>query len=283
MAPTFRQLQAAKAVLESGSFNGAAARLCMSQVAISRHIAALEKHVGARIFLRDRGQAARLSQAGEGFVAQFADLLSQTSSFTPATDDEVVRVSCDAVLGQIITQDIWQLLETDDGLEIAFTTEDNADIIYSLNPDDSDGASNRDILGNVETALLVSPDCLDAQCWAEGEVDGFAMLALRQSRLDPASEVLRNHDGLPLQCSGLRYAPDLRAMIALALRGSGGIWLPTALVLDHIETGHLVDLEMDMPQIHCVRRSAPGSSHKQAILTVQAAIDAQLRRCLQMS
>jgi DNA-binding transcriptional LysR family regulator len=72
------RLQTLAAVVESGSFSAAARALHITQPAVSRQIALLERHVHARLLVRDRG-GVRPTPAGElllGHVAAVVDRLS---------------------------------------------------------------------------------------------------------------------------------------------------------------------------------------------------------------
>jgi len=61
---TYRQLEVFLAVCEGGSFRGGADRLCISEAAVSNHIAKLETGMGSALFERGRGIAATLTERG---------------------------------------------------------------------------------------------------------------------------------------------------------------------------------------------------------------------------
>src|SRR5918994_869620 len=64
-----RQLRALVAVVDAGTFTDAAARLGVSQAAVSRSVAALETGLGARL-LRRTTRRIELTPTGERVVAQ---------------------------------------------------------------------------------------------------------------------------------------------------------------------------------------------------------------------
>lgn len=74
MDPHLRQLRYFVAVAEEGTVTGAAARLFVSQPAVSKQLRALERHLGAELFLRD-AQGMRLSDAGAALLAGARDVL----------------------------------------------------------------------------------------------------------------------------------------------------------------------------------------------------------------
>ena len=69
-------LQAFLAVAESGSFSRAAERIYLTQPAISKRIAALERQVGARLFDRI-GRGIRLTEAGEALLIRTRAILKE--------------------------------------------------------------------------------------------------------------------------------------------------------------------------------------------------------------
>jgi DNA-binding transcriptional LysR family regulator len=69
-----RQLRYAVAVAEEGTVTGAAARLFVSQPAVSKQLRALERELGAELFVRD-AQGMTPSPAGEALLAGARDLL----------------------------------------------------------------------------------------------------------------------------------------------------------------------------------------------------------------
>jgi DNA-binding transcriptional LysR family regulator len=74
-------LQTFVAVAETGSFSAAASRLGFTQPAVSRHIKALEAHIGDVRLFRRVGKAMRLTHAGEELLLharEVVDLLAHT-------------------------------------------------------------------------------------------------------------------------------------------------------------------------------------------------------------
>ncbi|MBS1103569.1 LysR family transcriptional regulator [Gluconobacter sp. Dm-62] len=65
------------------SFTAAATELNLTQSAVSRHIRALESHLGSELFLRDR-QTVRLTQAGETYARDIREALKHISAATLA-------------------------------------------------------------------------------------------------------------------------------------------------------------------------------------------------------
>ena len=82
-----RQLATLAAVVDEGSFAGAASRLGYTQSTVSQHVAALERAVGGRLFDRPGGpRRARLTPLGEVVRTHAADLLAKADALLAAVD-----------------------------------------------------------------------------------------------------------------------------------------------------------------------------------------------------
>lgn len=74
---TMRQLQVFVAIVESGSFAGAARRLGIAQPSVSAHVRAIEQEAGGALFERQSGRQAVLSDLGRTFLGHARELLDQ--------------------------------------------------------------------------------------------------------------------------------------------------------------------------------------------------------------
>lgn len=81
--PSTSLLYSFEAAARHESFTAAADELNLTQSAVSRHIRALEDHLGAELFIRDR-QMVRLTQAGEVYAREIRDALRHISTATLA-------------------------------------------------------------------------------------------------------------------------------------------------------------------------------------------------------
>lgn len=75
---SFRRLQVFVAIIESGSFTGAARRLGIAQPSVSAHVNALEKEIAVKLFERASGRQAVLTEAGRGFLGYARDAIERT-------------------------------------------------------------------------------------------------------------------------------------------------------------------------------------------------------------
>lgn len=82
-----REMEVFVAVVEAGSFVGAAAHMHMSPPAVTRTVASLEDRLGTRLLTRTT-RALRLTEAGEGFVANATRLLAEIAAAEQAAAGE---------------------------------------------------------------------------------------------------------------------------------------------------------------------------------------------------
>ncbi|MGN7295281.1 LysR family transcriptional regulator [Rhizobium sp. SAFR-030] len=77
--PSFSLLSAFEAAARTGSVTAAASELGLTQSAVSRQIAALEKQIGVVLFLRER-QTIRLTIAGDSYAREVREALRRISN-----------------------------------------------------------------------------------------------------------------------------------------------------------------------------------------------------------
>ncbi|NLB82963.1 MAG: LysR family transcriptional regulator [Synergistaceae bacterium] len=103
----FRELQSLVEVMEKGSISAAAASLGISQPAVSKHVAKLEREMGVKIFARGQ-KCSNLTVEGEVLykfarktISQLADI---KRDFSDIADDVsgIVRISASSIPGDFI-------------------------------------------------------------------------------------------------------------------------------------------------------------------------------------
>ncbi|MDI9369803.1 MAG: LysR family transcriptional regulator [Synergistaceae bacterium] len=103
----FRELQSLVEVMEKGSISGAAASLGISQPAVSKHIAKLEREMGVKLFARSQ-RCSVLTEEGEILYKFARKILSQLfdikRSFSDLSEDVsgTVRISASSIPGGYI-------------------------------------------------------------------------------------------------------------------------------------------------------------------------------------
>lgn len=103
--PSWNQYRTFLAVIQEGSLSGAARRIGITQPTAGRHIEALEKLIGARLFNRlpsglSPTEAARLLLPHAEAMAAAASAIQRSASGNAADASGVVRVSAPELLGQ---------------------------------------------------------------------------------------------------------------------------------------------------------------------------------------
>lgn len=94
-APPLNSLRAFEAAGRHGSFKLAAAELCVTEGAVSRHIAKLEEFIGAKLFLR-RHRQVELTPAGVRYLAgigsAFRTIHEATASIGPDSGQSALKI-----------------------------------------------------------------------------------------------------------------------------------------------------------------------------------------------
>lgn len=162
-------------VAETGSFSAVARERGVTQPAISRQIAALEEHLGARLVQRTTRRVG-LTEDGRDFLGPAKSVLEALEQAESAVGSRqggisgLVRVSCPAVFGRvIIAPRINVLLQQHAGLSVDLVHESTLDLVHdavdlairlgSL-PTDSTFVVRR--IGSVSQAIVGAPAYLDA-------------------------------------------------------------------------------------------------------------------------
>jgi DNA-binding transcriptional LysR family regulator len=92
MTPSLRQLRALTAAVDTGSFGRAAARLHLSQPALTLQIRGLEEALGVTLF--DRGaRGARPTAAGSALAASFGRVLAELDALVAGAREQAARRS----------------------------------------------------------------------------------------------------------------------------------------------------------------------------------------------
>jgi DNA-binding transcriptional LysR family regulator len=113
-------------IVDSGSFVRSSERLHVTQTAISARVRTLEGHVGARLFVRNKG-GATLTQAGEQFV-RYASMLIQVwerarqQVVVPVGRRSVLTIGCELSLWDPLLLD-WLLWMRTRAPHLALRTE----------------------------------------------------------------------------------------------------------------------------------------------------------------
>lgn len=172
MAGTFRQFEVFVAVCEEKSVSGAARRLEVSQAAVSRQVAALERRIGAKLFDRSPGKVSSLSVHGEVLLEQAIRMLRLGQTMRSCVQaGPTIRVGADQMIANLAIKALFddgrahpplhgiQLIETDSRLDPAAELEASAlDLLYfTAGPGDKIPTGAK-LAARSESGLFISPD-----------------------------------------------------------------------------------------------------------------------------
>lgn len=105
-------MQAFVAVVDAGSFVGAADRLNQSKAVVSKHIAQLEQTLGARLLHRTTRRLS-LTPEGEAFLARSREMLTQWQEAADEVSHQVIqargrlRVNAPVSYGMLVLAPLW--------------------------------------------------------------------------------------------------------------------------------------------------------------------------------
>lgn len=123
-------------VAQEGSFTKAAARLAISQPAVSQHISELERTTGVKLFERLRGEVI-LTEHGRLFQIHAKRILdaylSASALFTHA-ESATITLNASQEVYLYIYKALEQYMNVHPEVNIIRTEEQNADIVFTLIP-----------------------------------------------------------------------------------------------------------------------------------------------------
>ena len=244
----YATLEALAAVIDTGSFEGAAARLGVTPPAISQRIKALEERMGAVLVIR--AQPCRATEDGARLITHQREVALLEAQLAPADMPPVLRI---AVSADSLATWVLPALSVLEG------------VLFDLVIDDQDHAHHWLRRGEVVGAITADP----------GPVMGCDTLALGRLRYiaTASPDFMARHFPDGVNCAALRAAPALQfnakdrlqeewaAMICgrpvslrahrigssegfvdAALHGLGWGMNPEPLVREHLASGALVAL-----------------------------------------
>lgn len=258
MPATFRQLEVFLAVHKFGSFAKAAYHLDISQAAVSRHIAALEKSLGKTLFSNERGRSARLSAVGLDYVVSARTLLthSEVIGFKSGLGAEKpvrVRVGADTViLNTIFTPANLSLTYKGRPIDIVFDRLDdlgdaNADIslglcdlAYFTFPETCIDTEGSELVARNEAGLYAAPQL--AQRWRDNPDDPLPVIfPIKDTPLANSAERIFEQEGITNYVP-VAYVASEHAF-ELALSGVGAFFRGCRRAQPFVDSGLLIELD----------------------------------------
>lgn len=245
-------LEAFKAVVETGGFHSAADSLNSSSAAISRRVSSLEKKLGARLLNRTT-RSVNLTEAGENYfqyVLKIFDVVeaSEDNLLEEKTDIQgTLRVAAPMGFGlRQITPLIPDFLERHPGIVLDIQFDDRMidihseriDVAFRIgNLEDSTLVATK--LAPVETVICTSPEYLKKYGTPTTPVDLKNHNCLTYSLVNNSNEwpVGQNKS---YKVSGQMTTNNGEALLQAAVQGVGIVYLPLFIVKEDLDNGNLI-------------------------------------------
>jgi DNA-binding transcriptional LysR family regulator len=256
----FQELNVFAAVVDAGSFVGAAEALEMSKPAVSRHVAELESRLGVRLLQRTTRRLS-LTEEGEVFYARASDVLASLqeaeSEITSRTGKAAgqLKVSAPVSFGLLHLAPLWagfMARHPDVVLDLTLSdrmvdlVEEGFDIAIRIARLPSSSLVSRK-LSSTRLVLCATPRYLKTHGTPKTPADLARHTVLAYSLLSSGESW--EFDG-PQGHASVKVNPRLRTNSgdtcrAVALQHLGIIIQPSFLVADELRSGALVEV---MPQ-----------------------------------
>lgn len=264
-----RKLIAFLAICQAGSISAAAKRLGQGQATLSEAMAALERHLGAKLFLRGR-RGILLTDAGLALQRDGAQLLAQADALqdriralaSPSGSVEVAMTpSLSLISGVSLVETLnaehpairLHLVEALSGHIIDWLSEGRIDLAYIYDLPDLAGI-DLSLVFQEEMFLISAPDFLPAPLRDQGAV---AVDDLRDWHfvLPSAKQPARGSLDAQLRQLGLRLRQisDLDShsqIVEMLARASACTILPKAPVLKELANGSLIATPIAGARLH---------------------------------
>jgi DNA-binding transcriptional LysR family regulator len=241
-------------IAETGSFSAVAREVGATQPAVSRQIAALEDHLGARLLQRST-RSLRLTEDGTDLLAHarlVIEAVDQTEAAIGQRRDQaagLVRVGSPTVFGRLyLAPHIGILLERHPMLSIELLmTDDVVDMVHAGldlalrvgEVQDASLVARR--VGSTMTVTLASPVYIEQHGEPQTPADLVHHQSILNTRLpSPEEWQFTGPDGIvPVPVTGRLRANSIEAVKEAALAGVGIALLPTWMVGEEMRDGRL--------------------------------------------
>jgi DNA-binding transcriptional LysR family regulator len=243
-------------VVEAGSFSAVATQMNVARSAITRQIAALETHLGAKLLARSTRRLS-LTSAGATYIEQCRDILDRIDQAEGELDGErqtlsgEIRTSVPMTFGLLhLTPLILEFSRDHPDIHIDLDFNDRRVNLIEEGMDCALRITDRlpettvaRRLTTCRSIVAASPDYLQRRGEPEhpAELAGRACLAYSLTSRSSWAFVI---DGMPywVDISGPIVANNGNALLEAALLGMGIVYQPTFIAADAIRQGKLVQI-----------------------------------------
>ena len=161
-------------VAQEGSFTKAAARLSISQPAVSQHISELEKTTGVKLFERMRGEVA-LTEQGRVFqihAKRILDAYVSASALFAQTEPATITIKASEEIYLYIYKALEQYMNIHPGVQF-LRSDDPADLGFAFAPAPTLAVSQKNMGGISATHNIISSlylSCQPSETFAQSEL-----------------------------------------------------------------------------------------------------------------
>lgn len=258
------------AVSETGSFNRAAQRRCLSQSAFSRRIQQIEDQIGVELFDRTRKpvrlRSAALAQSEQILVlsAGLRQLLADLRRGERMASNKLV-IACQHSLTTVrLPLMLHELLCGDDSIHVKLRAANLDECRGLLLSRQADAAIVYQLADEIDD---VNSDFMEVMC-----IGSDRLIPVSSAPLQKALYSTKNYEEipyiayptdvffgrvmerkvLPLLKPSLHFIPRIEtaltlAAVEMATAGIGIAWVPESLAFDDLKAGRLVDLSTALP------------------------------------
>lgn len=281
--------------VETGSFSAVARELSIGQPNVSRHVAALETHLGVRLLHRST-RTLKLTPEGERYYAEARralDAIAEAESNARGEDTPqgLVRVACPTALARfkllpLVKPMLGRYPKLQLDLQIADRAveliEEGIDVAIRVG-DLKDSSLLARRVGSARRITVASPEYLARHGIPQCPADLAAHDCIRYSLLATGS--IWPYNGAPVEVTGRLQVSAPDALRAMALDGLGIAMAPSWLFEDALADGRLVRVlaewqlsELPIHALYPARRLLPRRAAAFMEFIAQAfAEDAQIR------
>lgn len=292
---TIRQLEVFVAAAEKGHFGRTAGALGISQPAVTKQIATLERQVGMRLFVRRRGSTPVLSRDGAAFLDQAKRLLAEAQSLSArcaaiSGAPSVVRIASGAhLLNDCIKRWLPEFARADDAPMIACNpVESFADGLAQLRSDQTDllvfTTAQRDAPGfRVDTVRPVRLSLYGSRRFqsfraASPDVISELPFVLPAPGSEGERRILDALADAGVICSKIALRQQYSDVaMQLVIDGLGVAALFETMAAPHVARGALVRFDLELPTFHrvvCRREATANAEVDRVAASLQSALAA---------
>jgi DNA-binding transcriptional LysR family regulator len=256
-------LQVFQAIVEAGSFVGAAQRLDMSSAMVSKHLAALEKHLGCRLIQRTTRRMT-LTEAGQDYSRRIGPILAQLEEADAMAQQQSVQVSGRLRLSaplsfgmRFLGRWLAQLHASHPQLDIELVLSDEQvdlvesgfDLALRISTQPLAGHLVARPLGEIAMVVCAAPAYLARHGTPRTLAELAGHACLRYSLQQPP-QFWQFGDGQAVQqqaVDGPLLANNGDVLVDAAIAGMGIAYQPDFLVAQALHSGQLCRIQLDAP------------------------------------